>query len=549
MKKIFKSFITLLCCGAIFASCEQEVPDTKMSVDLSSIEAEAQNPEEVAVTLTTNASWILTCPEWVTPSATYGSGDAILTFVIATNYKDETTNTKARSGEIKISGGGTLTGKGAVVTIPVTQAGHTYVDPNPSIGGIDSAAELMAFAKAVSTGGSIKRWQNDAGNVVLLADIDLSGVTEWTPIGSLKATGSPAYEGNMFTGVFDGQGHKITGINWAYDITEADTEAYGLFAGMEDATVKNLILGAEGDKITVIGSSEKVIAVGALTGHAVKSTITGITNNVSVLLASNDAAIPGDNLSGKLMMLGGIAGTVKAPMVVGTKDSPVKSYGEVATGKISNEGNGGTGMQVAGIVAFTVAVDGAELKMEYCYNYGGVSAPTGRGGGLVGSIGGATAETAKTTIAFCENHGFVQDDVVGMYGGETGKHNNKRMGGLVGGTADNKKGIVIDGCTNYGNVFSQVGCRTGGFVGHLNGVVQNCVNKGVILAKNSNADHGAGWACGFNGNNTLIVNCVKGGRVGDYDLYKDKPNEAPEASNDNACGYKNADRFNPAINQ
>lgn len=123
------------------------------------------------------------------------------------------------------------------------------------------------------------------------------------------------------------------------------------------------------------------------------------------------------------------------------------------------------------------------------------------------------------------------------------------MGGLVGGTADNKKGIVIDGCTNYGNVFSQVGCRTGGFVGHLNGVVQNCVNKGVILAKNSNADHGAGWACGFNGNNTLIVNCVKGGRVGDYDLYKDNPEAAPEASNDNACGYKNADRFNPAINQ
>ena len=313
--------------------------------------------------------------------------------------------------------------------------------------------------------------------------------------------------------------------------------------------MKNLILGAEGDKITVIGSSEKVIAVGALTGHAVNSAITGITNNVSVLLASNDAANPGDNLSGKLMMLGGIAGTVKAPMVVGTKDSPVKSYGEVATGKISNEGNGGTGMQVAGIVAFTVAVDGAELKMEYCYNYGGVSAPTGRGGGLVGTIGGATAETAKTTIAFCENHGFVQDDVVGMYGGATGKYNNKRMGGLVGGTADNKKGIVIDGCTNYGNVFSQVGCRTGGFVGHLNGVVQNCVNKGVILAKNSHADHGAGWACGFNGNNTLIVNCVKGGRVGDYDLYKDKPNEAPEASNDNACGYKNADRFNPAINQ
>ena len=81
-----------------------------MEVDVTSIEAEAQNPAEVAVTLTTNVNWILTCPEWVTPSAKFGSGDAILTFAIATNYKDEKTNTKARSGEIKISGGGSTTG-------------------------------------------------------------------------------------------------------------------------------------------------------------------------------------------------------------------------------------------------------------------------------------------------------------------------------------------------------------------------------------------------------------------------------------------------------
>jgi hypothetical protein len=248
------------------------------------------------------------------------------------------------------------------------------------------------------------------------------------------------------------------------------------------------------------------------------------------------------------MMLAGITGTAKAPMVIGTKEAPVKNYGEVATGKISNTENGGNGMQVAGISAFTVAVDGAEFKMEYCYNYGGVSSPNGRGGGLVASIGGATAATAKTTIANCENHGFIQDDVVGQYGGATGKHNNKRMGGLVVGTVDNKTGIVIEGCTNYGNVFSQIGCRTGGFVGHLNGLVKNCVNKGVILAKNSHADHGAGWACGFNGNNTLIVGCVKGGRVGDYDLYKDNPEGAPEASNDNACAYKNSDRFDPSAN-
>ena len=80
MKNIFKSILALACCGAIFASCEQEVPETKMSADLTSIEVEAQNPESVAVTLTTDASWILICPDWVTPSATYGTGDSIISF-------------------------------------------------------------------------------------------------------------------------------------------------------------------------------------------------------------------------------------------------------------------------------------------------------------------------------------------------------------------------------------------------------------------------------------------------------------------------------------
>ena len=61
MKKIFKSLVALLCCGAVFASCQKDAaPEVNMEVDVTSIEAEAQNPEEAAVTLTTNVSWILT---------------------------------------------------------------------------------------------------------------------------------------------------------------------------------------------------------------------------------------------------------------------------------------------------------------------------------------------------------------------------------------------------------------------------------------------------------------------------------------------------------
>ena len=72
----------------------------------------------------------------------------------------------------------------------------------------------MAFAKAVNAGGSTDRWENASGEVVLLNDIDLTELTEWTPIGQGKATGSPSYNTltNPFTGVFDGQGFTIKGI-------------------------------------------------------------------------------------------------------------------------------------------------------------------------------------------------------------------------------------------------------------------------------------------------------------------------------------------------
>ena len=436
------------------------------------------------------------------------------------------------------------------VTVEVKVRQSPVVPVGPVVPGISTGADLTAFVQAVNTGSSTTRWQNEAGEVVLLNDIDISALTEWTPIGSGTASGSPAYTlTNPFTGVFNGQGYAITGINWTYDVTKADL--FGFFGALQGATVKNLVLGKEGDQITVTGATMNVVSVGALAGYAESSVITGITNNVNVVLADKNAAVPGDCTA--LMMLGGIAGTVKAPMTVGSKDEPVKNYGSVKTGAITNTENGGRGMQVAGIVGFTLAVNDVELKIDYCDNYGEVSAPTGRGGGIVATIGGGTSEVAVTVVSNCTNYGLIQDDAVGQYGGAKDKANLKRMGGLVGGTVTNQKGIRIEYCTNSGNVFSQLGCRTGGFVGHNQATITGCVNKGIILANTTVNDqgepqHGPGWACGYNGSKALITSCARGGKVGDWDTYKDDPASAPEATNDNALCYKNADNFDPSLN-
>ena len=63
----------------------------------------------------------------------------------------------------------------------------------------------------------------------------------------------------------------------------------------------------------------------------------------------------------------------------------------------------------------------------------------------------------------------------GIFGANPGY---KRMGGLAGGASAD---AAFTSCVNNGDVFSQLGCRTGGFVGHNEAKITKCENKGVIL--------------------------------------------------------------------
>lgn len=93
----------------------------------------------------------------------------------------------------------------------------------PSTYEIENAEQLMAFASAVNSGSTDL-------NARLTADIDMSGVDDFVPIGS---------ETLMFTGTFDGQGHIIDNL-----IIFSDEKYVGLIGGIGGgAVVKNLILG------------------------------------------------------------------------------------------------------------------------------------------------------------------------------------------------------------------------------------------------------------------------------------------------------------------
>ena len=75
-----------------------------------------------------------------------------------------------------------------------------------------SDVSLMATSYNIYTAADLANISNDLSGVYYLQnDIDLSGYTNWTPIG----TGND--NGQYFNGVFDGQGHTISGLTMSGD--------------------------------------------------------------------------------------------------------------------------------------------------------------------------------------------------------------------------------------------------------------------------------------------------------------------------------------------
>ena len=82
----------------------------------------------------------------------------------------------------------------------------------------------------ITTPDEFNNIRNDLnGKYVLLCDIDLSKFEEWAPIGSIE---------KPFTGIFDGKGNAVKGLNIANIQGE---NAIGLF-GCNDGVIRNVIV-------------------------------------------------------------------------------------------------------------------------------------------------------------------------------------------------------------------------------------------------------------------------------------------------------------------
>lgn len=344
----------------------------------------------------------------------------------------------------------------AALAAPASGSG-TEADPYR----IATAEDLAAFRDAVN--GSAKKSTSKLC-AKLTANIDLSNA-EWTPIGKMTNTYSDYV---AFGGVFDGDGHTISGLK-----IDNSAQYQALFGYVKGGIIKNLTV--DGSVTTATTSSAYAAGI---VGYGDPVTMKNCVNKVTVNVtqkgyAAGVAAYAGTgstitdctnqgNISGVGGYLGGIVGTAKGVTITNCINN-----GDVVDSMLS-----ATYPYCVGGIAGSAT---SASRITNCGNIGAVTSRLKSTGGVVGTFAG--------TVEKCFNTG----DVDGIY----------NVGGIVG--AIYSKETKITDCYNLGKVTCNVPTKelsekcskgVGGIVGNpgstsnKGNVVTNCYNAGTI----TNAD-------------------------------------------------------------
>ena len=339
---------------------------------------------------------------------------------------------------------------------------------------IATAQELVDFRDEVN--GSAKK-STSTLCAKLTANIDL-GNEAWTPIGKMTNTYSDYV---AFGGVFDGDGHTISGLK-----IDNSAQYQALFGYVKGGTIKNLTV--EGSVTTATTSSAYAAGIVAY-GNPV--TMETCMNRVTVTVtqkgyaagvaayANTGSTITGctnqGNISGVGGYLGGIVGTASGVTitncinngdVVDSRRSDTYPYGvggiagsAISASRITNCGNAGAVTShlknTGGVVGYFAGT------AEKCFNSGNVTGIYATGG-IVGNI-----SSANTSVTDCYNTGSI------LCNAPTAQYkdsNAKGVGGIVGnpGSTSNK-GNVVTNCYNAGTITNADAATTditvGGVIG------------------------------------------------------------------------------------
>lgn len=407
----------------------------------------------------------------------------------------ETADGKTYEKNIYKSGIVTYTEEGGKFTLKhLLKAMYAYTE---SYGAIRCAQDLLDFAAAWNAGESISDYVGESGAVVLEEDIDMTGVTSWTPIGSSTFTFTSSSldlaDGKPFTAKFDGQNHKIKNLNMVCT-NAVENAAWGFFGGLSGATVENLVFDST-CSITISPSSP--CDVGLLAGVVLDSKVSNITNNAPIIY--KDATIA-DNKR----QTGGIIGLAFA-MEQDTQIEKVVNNADVNVSRGNCTKNGMTSVQVGPIIGFscTKATPAKFVKVTSCENYGNVTTTAARASAFIAAC------NRGTILTDCTNYGNLFDAFDGTAG-------TTRTGVITAICADHCSFIRVK---NYGNgTVTDAGC-IGGMIGLVNSAdntLSACENYGTMLTDKDPTASYCGTFVGQCTNASKFENCVAGGRLGKY---------------------------------
>ena len=377
----------------------------------------------------------------------------------------------------------------AALAAPVGGGSGTAEDPYL----IATAQELVDFRDAVND--SAKKSTSKLC-AKLTANIDL-GNEAWTPIGKMTNTYSDYV---AFGGVFDGDGHTISGLK-----IDNSAQYQALFGYVKGGTIKNLTV--EGSVTTATTSSayaagivaygnpvtmetcmnrvtvtvtQKGYAAGVAAYAYTGSTITGCTNQGAV--------------SGRGGYLGGIVGTASGVTitncinngdVVDSMLSATYPYcvggiagSAISASRITNCGNAGAVTShlknTGGVVGYFAGT------AEKCFNSGNVTGIYATGG-IVGNI-----SSANTSVTDCYNTGSI------LCNAPTAQYkdsNAKGVGGIVGNPGSTSSAdCTVKNCYNAGTITNADAATTditvGGVIGSSSAKSYSGEATGLITAEN-----------------------------------------------------------------
>lgn len=390
------------------------------------------------------------------PAGEYAKGFAIN--VVAADGS-QMTRTAYTSAGVTVQAGSMLAMPELAFVANAAYSGGSGTAADPYL--IATAEDLVALSAAVASATTTASFKQ-------VADIDMSGVANFTPIGNYAAK-------KYFNGVYDGNGYSISCL------TVRDCASAGLFgctndsgaAVLKNITLRNAFISANGDLAGAIlgdcyGGTVENCKVVSSSVVCEGSNVGGIAGRVYVATIKNCTI---DELSsvqgvGNVGGIGGGFGTSKKALTFSGCTSACSVTGETNVGGIMG-GVTGANWQTG------------TIGITSCTSSGTVKASGTSAGGILGGVPKMT--TAKINITLCESFADVTTD-------------SKYAGGILGAFTDmlTTASVKIEGCLVSGDVKANAtsgNSYAGGIIG-LNGTmdatssvsISSCLVSGDIAA-------------------------------------------------------------------